>query len=86
MKVLNATYDYSVVITDDTENVAINTNSVIFENTGTVDAYINTNYILEPGKAHILRNDNRVKITSTFNITFIGAGTKRVNVIKESIA
>lgn len=86
MKVLNATYSLSTVITEDTSNIAVSCNSVTFENKGTADAFINTTYKLESGQALTLKNDPRTIITSTFNITFGTTGTKQVNIIKETVS
>ena len=84
MKNLTATYDYSTVIENDTDNIQLQCNSVIFDNTGVVDAIINNTYILQAGKTHEINNNWNVIIGSLFKITFaLSDNLKRVNIIKE---
>lgn len=87
MKALIATYDFSTVITAETDGIVIGTNSVTFDNTGDVDAILNDNYPLPAGESLTLKNDYKTVIGGTFKVAFAtGSGIERVNIIKESLS
>jgi len=85
MKTLKSKYDLSTEITDDDPAVTISCNTVVFENNGEQTATIDGVYELLPNNSLRLGGRVNVVIDDSFAFVFSGSGTKKVNIIKETI-
>jgi hypothetical protein len=83
-------YTPSLII-EDTSNIASNCNTVSFLNTGTETITITihgtlNSFILTQGQGKVLGGRLNSIVSDSFDVTFAGGATPRLEIIKETIS
>jgi len=85
MLTYKSTYTFPAVIAADGDVAITGINTVKFENKGQQTVVINGTYEIAPGNFIELGGRTNSTVEQTFAITFTGAGTKALYLIKETI-
>ncbi len=80
----SSSYEFTNTITADSSNFAIESKSISLVNQGEQTVLINGVYEITPGQYLTLGGLMNVVVRDTIDISFVGTGTKKLNIIKES--
>lgn len=85
MLVFKSTYNFPAVVSADGDVLITGINTVKFENKGQQTVVIDGSYPIAPGNFIEIGGRVNSTVEQTFAITFTGAGTKALYLIKETI-